>query len=388
MPTTTPALYKRYLAEEKAFERLKKQAESRVVRWRYWETPGWYWDPEYLVKYRIGKPERAPKATANYAYGYDDNDRVVVIQSSDLGDPGKIGGMDFLRYAGDKIAISHFIRGAIRNEKGIVIAIDFKYGGVLSDVFEATVSGNQIVRVEHWTGGDYPPWDWKTIAWESDRVSVVMHGMRGRKAHSQITYGEKGKVLEELDLTKPPKRKPLPRGVTMQSLAKEIRERLARTVVATVTKAKVKEPVYCLALNYDCEGNPLLLPELGIGLESERRALLKAGGRDAKLGIWEPEQFSLFAKERTALQFRDKQLDRACELFNRELDYKGSDEPARKLILQVAADLAKVDWAGKLNTTADFIVYAVDTYGNDLRKNLKLSVPPKQLAKLKEAKLL
>jgi len=381
-------LLERFNAERKAFERLKKQAESKVVRWRYWETPDWYWEPEYMVKYWIGEPERAPKATADYAYGYDDKDRATVIQNFDLGEPRKIGSMDFLRYAGDKIAISHFIPEAIQNEKGINIANDFKYGGVLADVFEATVSENQIVRVEHRSGGGYPPWDWKTIVWESGRVSVVMHGMRGRKAHSQITYGEKGKVLEELDLTKPPKRKPLPKGITMQSLAKQIRERLARAVVATVKKAKIKEPVYCLALNYDCEGNPLLLPELGIGLDSERQARLKARSREARLAIWAPEEFSLFANDRTALQCRDRELDRACDLFNRELEYKASDEPARKLILQVAADLAKADWTGILNTTDDFIVYAVDTYGNDLHKNLKLNVPPKLLAKLKAAKLL
>jgi hypothetical protein len=46
------------------------------------------------------------------------------------------------------------------------------------------------------------------------------------------------------------------------------------------------------------------------------------------------------------------------------------------------------DWKGKLNTTDDFIVYAVDTDGADLRKNLKVSVPPKQLAKLKAARLI
>jgi hypothetical protein len=195
-------------------------------------------------------------------------------------------------------------------------------------------------------------------------------------------------VVEDLDLSKPAKRKPLPKGVTMKSLAKQIRERLARAVVMTVTKARIKEPVYCLALNYDCEGNPLLLPELGIGLDSERQARLNRAGRNAKLDIWEPEQFSLFANSRTALQKRDRELDRACDLFNRELEYEGSDEPARKLILQVAADLAKVDWRGKVHTTHDFIVYAVDTDGADLHRNLKFSVPAKQLAKLKAAKLL
>ncbi len=96
----------------------------------------------------------------------------------------------------------------------------------------------------------------------------------------------------------------------------------------------------------------------------------------------------MLGSSRTALMGRDKKLDKACDLYNRELEYKGSNEPARKLILQVAADLARMDWNGKLKTTDDFIIFAVDTDGADLKKNLKLSVPSKQLAKLKAAKLI
>jgi hypothetical protein len=125
----------------------------------------------------------------------------------------------------------------------------------------------------------------------------------------------------------------LPNGVTTKSLAKEIRVRLANT----------------------------------------------------KFHIWNPEEFSIFANKQTEL--KDKDLDRACDLYNRELEYDGSDEPARKLILQVTSDLAKMDWSGKLKTTDDFIVYAVDPDLADLRKNLKLTIPARQLAKLKVAKL-
>jgi hypothetical protein len=382
------ALGQRHKAEQKAFERLKKQAESKVVRWKYWEDPDWYYDPEYLVKYFSFPPERAPKAEASYAYGYDDKGRVVVIQSFDIGEAGKASSMDFLRYSGDEIAVSHFIAKAIKDESGKVVGNDFAVGGQLYDVFDVTLSNNRIVRVEHWMPGGYPPSDWKSISWDGDRVAVVLHGMSGRKAHRQITYDKKGEEVEDLDLTKPPKRKPLPKGITLQSLAKKIRERLANAVVVSVTHARIKEPVYCVALNYDCEGNPLLLPQLGIGLDSERQARLKAGGRHVKLDIWDPGEFSLFANEHIALEGRDKELDRACDLFNDELEYEGSDEPARKLILQVAADLAKVDWTGKLKTTEDFIVYAVDTDGADLKQNLKVSVPAKQLSKLKAAKLL
>jgi hypothetical protein len=368
------ALLQRFNAEQHAFGRLKKQAESKVVRWEFWKEPAWDWDPEQMLSNQVFAEiqVRVPKGKSAhaYGYGYDKEGRVVVIRHGSLTGAAEEEGCvhrDFLRYAGNKIVGSEFI------------------GESMSNVFEATLSESRIVRVEHLMG-NVPIWDWKTFDWEGDRVAKVTHGFRGRKPHRQIVYSKTGKVKEDIDLSKPIKRKPLPKGVTLKLLAKTIRQRLAEAVVQTVTKARIKEPVYCLALNYDSEGNPLLLPELGIGLDSERRAHLKRGGRDAKLDIWDAVNFSMFANNRTALN--DRELERACDLFNREMEYKGSDEPARKLILQVAADLAKVSWKGKLDTTDDFIVYAVDTDGADLRRNLKLTVSPKQLAKLKAAKLL
>jgi len=380
------ALLDRFWSERKskAFGRLKRLCESKVVRWDYWDWPKWHWDPYYFLG-KGWKPKRVQKNRAQWGYGYDKENRVVVIQQfGGIGNADNLHSMQFLRWSGNKIVGSEFL-GATIYSGDRVAGTDFKLGGDVADVFEATLSEGQIVRVER-PPGSSPPWDWKAITWCGDKVATVLEGMRGRKPHRQITYDETGRELEDRDLTKPVKRKPLPKGVTMKSLAQEIRERLGKAVLATVTKAKVREPVYCLALNYDCEGNPLLPPELGLGLDSERKARLKRGGRDAKLDIWDPEEFSIFANKRTAL--RDKELEKACDLYNRELDYKGSDEPARKLILQVAADLAKIDWKGKLNITDDFIVYAVDTDGADLRKNLKLSVPANQLAKLKAAKLL
>jgi hypothetical protein len=365
------SLTDRFLAEDKAFGRLKKLCESKVVRWRYWDWPAWHWDPDYFLEGRQ-KPKQVAKQKARFGYGYDKDNRVVVVQQL-FGRPNKIVCVEFLRHSGNRIVGSHFLDD-----------------GKLADVFEATLSEGRIVRVERlWASASSASdsvWQWKTAAWKEDKIVTVVEGMRGRKAHRQITYSKAGKATEVLDLSKPIQRKPLPKGVTMKSLATNIRERLAAVVVSTAAKARIKDRVYCLALNYDCEGNPLLPPELGIGLDSERQARLKRGGRDAKRDIWNPEEFSLFAKARTAFQGRDKELDRACHLFNRELEQEGSDEPARKLILQVAADLGKVDWSGKLNTTDDFIVYAVDTDGADLNRNLKLIVPPKKLAKLKAAK--
>lgn len=357
----------RFHAESNAFGRLKKLCESRVTRWDFLQWPDWDWDPEVMrsnqtfAKYQ----KRLSEEKAKYAYGYDKEDRVVVVRRGLPSEDNAI--WNFFRYSGNRIVGSAFV------------------GNTTSNVFEATLAEGRIVKVEHLMG-NVRIWDWKLFQWEGDRIAKATYGFRGRKPHREIIYDKTGEVLEDIDLSRPIKRKPLPKGVSMNSLAKEIRERLAKAVIQTVAKAKIKETAYCLALNYDCEGNPLLPPELGIGLDSDRRAILKRGGRDAKLDIWDAVNFPMFASKRSALN--DKDLNRACDLFNRELEYKGTDEPARKLILQVATDLSKVNWGGKLNTTDDFIVYAVDTDGADLKKNLKLCVPAKQLAKLKAAKLI
>ena len=72
-------LLERFHGEKRSFSRLKRLCESKVVRWRYWEWPDWHWEPDYFMGEGTIKPERAPKSKATYHYGYDREDRVVVI---------------------------------------------------------------------------------------------------------------------------------------------------------------------------------------------------------------------------------------------------------------------------------------------------------------------
>jgi hypothetical protein len=48
-------------------------------------------------------------------------------------------------------------------------------------------------------------------------------------------------------------------------------------------------------------------------------------------------------------------------------------------------DHAKFNWSHHLNTTDDFVVFAFDFEGADLRKNMKQSVTPQQLARFRAA---
>jgi hypothetical protein len=145
------SLSDRYSAERTAFGRLKKLCESKVVRWEYWDRPVWHWDPYYFLEARQ-KPKRVTKDKAWFGYGYDKENRVAVIHQFSIGKPGNLHAMEFLRYSGNKIAGSDFIAEALY-EGNKVVGSDFQAGGVLADVFEATLSGGRIVRVEHLIGG-------------------------------------------------------------------------------------------------------------------------------------------------------------------------------------------------------------------------------------------
>jgi len=176
------------------------------------------------------------------------------------------------------------------------------------------------------------------------------------------------------------------KGVNIKGVESKIRELLIHAIQRTISKAKIEETAFCVALAYDGEGNDVLPPCIGIGLECERQRWVKEHGKDAKDFIWNPAEFTHYEKDHTQLE--DEELDKACELLNGLLRPKENYAPAIKLLNSVAAELGKLDWKGKLKTTPDFVVYAVDFELGDLKRNLKLSVPPAKLEMLKKAKLL
>ncbi len=352
--------------DEKLFARMRKECEANVVRWEYWLTPKWHWDPEYIVNY-LNSPKRALKETANYLYGYDSKGRVVFFQTME---PDESAQFDLLIYKNDTLFGMKFL------------GVD-----ILTCVFEAQLNEGRVVRLDL-LDSDEPAW--KTITWKNGKVFQISAGNQYEPKGLVViktTYDEKGKVVSEVELLNI-KEKPLPKGATLKSLGCELHKRSLQAVVKTLAKLKLKKPVYCLTLSYDCEGNPIMPPMLGIGLDSERQTRMKKGGKDAKLDIWDPEQMSLFAKVKTdEVIFGDKKLQKVCGYYNRLLNKKGDNAPAQKLLNKVAAELGRMDWTGKLTTTDDFIAYAVDTYLSDLQKNLKQSVPADRLKKLKAAKM-
>jgi hypothetical protein len=257
-----PSLEKRHQTEEKAFARLRKLCESKVVRWEYWTEEKWHWDPEHPLKY-ASKPYSAKPTTKEKAlciYGLDQLGRVIVMKSGCLWEKDESAiNHDFLRYSGNSLTGSRF------------------FGNDLFCVYDARLNEGRVVHVKLF-GPE--PWSWKEIEWHGNRVAKVTIG-NGKRAEFEVAYDESGRVISDIDLVKA-RIKPLPPGLTLQSLSHEILKSLADAVIKTASRAKIKDAVYSLVLAYDGEGNGVFPIEMGFGLDAERQEWLSKHGPMAR----------------------------------------------------------------------------------------------------------
>jgi hypothetical protein len=376
----------RFNAEKESYETLKQAAERAVVKWRYSREMLWSYHPEQQDI--LTTNELPDSKGAERAYGYDKTDRVVCVRGYTIDrkydhvdgklrttETQRVSNEEFIRHTGDIMEITsyyqtcppererrlHWIYEA-RTKDGRVIAL-------------AELGNNGFNHVEYF--------------WEGNRLK----GDRNLDENGKVTLEseiEPDGTVKLYQLRKDGSRyllgQPLPKGVTVKSLAETVRKRLLKVIPGMVKGLKLKEPAYCVALAYDGEGNDVLGPSVGIGLESERKKWLAERGKDAWQLIWNPAEFQHYEKPHTQLE--DEELEQASDWLNEALANRESAAPAVKLLVEVAADLEKLDWSKILKITPDFCVYAVDFELGDLKKNLKKILPARKLAALKAAKLI
>jgi hypothetical protein len=385
-------LLKRFAVEGAAYNTLKQQAESAVIRWRYSRSELWDFDPTRQDVMSTKEVATADEAT--FAYGYDDRNRVVCIRHYSVrtelnqelwASTGKLehirkkelGIEYFLQYQDNTIQISRFLltRFLFRDNSPIV-----QY------VYQARTDGHRIVELETLDDRTY---DHMKYLYEGDFLKTEQtFDEHGRLTFECINEKDGTHVLYKIgrDGSRRDLNAPRPKGLTLKALTETVRKRLLEAIPQTIKSAGIKEPVYCIALAYDGEGNDVLLPCIGIGLESERKQWLEAHGRDAWQFIWNPAEFYNYERDHTQLD--DDELSQAADHLNELLSDRPSTAPAQKLVIEVAAELNKLDWSNFIQTTPDFIVYAVDFELSQLKKNLKKILPSEKLTTLKSTKLI
>jgi hypothetical protein len=359
-----------YAREVNAIQQMREQFEREVAHWHYSRQEiGSYW---HVCEVPVD-PSNSSKHGATYACGYDKSGRPIMFRqykdASAPVDPGLLIFEEFVRRDGDVVTVS-----------------TFKCGSLLK-LSRMKARGSLVTDSESVYCGHYSHWQYE---YAGRKIMVARELSRGGTVIRETTYGPNGEQTffrVRRDGSRHLLGQPLPKGITVKSLQTKIQQRLTTQIVEIIRNAGIHEPIYCVAMVYDAEGNDALPPGLAVGLEGERQKWIQKHGPRARDFLWNPAEFSLYATPNLELR-EDEDLDIACDLLNGEIARRESIAPAEKTLNAVAANLNRTQWPAQIQRTEDFVVYAVDAEGGKLRKNFKAALPESALVRLKSKKLI
>lgn len=359
----------RFEADAKMLPEIRERFMKQVVRWVYSKTEIWSYE-DRRWKGRKADRLQGPKG-AIHTCGLDaaDNPVVLIEFQTEFGRnlkpvPTKdIFCEEFIAHHGDVLEVTRTTWGKLR----CISRLTFQGHLQVEDV--CVNEGFYGHSRMHYDGRK--PKLQQNLNADGRIYHEIVFGPRGEETYFRVRRDGSRFELGQ----------PLPEGVTVKSLKETVRDRLKVLVPKLVSAAKIREPIYCVALAYDDEGNDALPPFIGIGLDSERRRWKAEHGKRAKDYVWNPEEFHHYEKPYTQLD--DDALEEACDYLNGKWSESGSTAPAAKLLMEVAAELNRVDWPVSVRRTTDFVAYAIGLEGSGLKKSLKAGLNPEKLAKLK-----
>jgi hypothetical protein len=199
---------------------------------------------------------------------------------------------------------------------------------------------------------------------------------------------ERVTATRELDEGRPPwvevKYQRVAPGADLKSLLRDAEELLVADIPKTLRRAKVRETVYALLVQFtgvdtDMTGYP---PPLFLPTEDLRRRVLETRRKDAAWYLWAvPEWESDPGAVRVVC--KDPTLEEKLRLIFQLTIVQPSPSqygPVRKMFQRVCARLNALDWKGILKTTDDFVVFPFDTHGEmDQSTDVKASVPVEKI---------
>lgn len=383
----SPELHARreQLQEQGAFEKVKAECEAKVVSWR-WATvdkadPDPFWSQKY--GYPAGRWLKVPPSDphGDYRHGADDEGRFVVVREGS-GFKGRFD-EEFYYYTPDRIEVIGYDRFLPR--KVVEVSWYSLDSGrpVRSERLNINATTAKVAEYRYQNDRLVEEIVYQRGLVRNERVERHYHFQyddRGRLDRIEFEYfyldGQRENV-RGLVYRRPKK------GESIARSSSEIEELLVQLIPDKLRAARVSEPLFCLLLVYDWEGNPPLPPLLALGPQSLRQRAREKHGREARCYLWNPADYPTFGA--AELELTDAKLLEACDLLNQMMSSRDYFQPARTLLNKVAARLQQHDWRGILETTDDFFVAAVDLESQDhLQPNMKKSVPTEIIKRLKK----
>jgi hypothetical protein len=379
-------LKERFERETRTLATLREEHLGKVVRWVYSTEELWScWD----LREKGSEDSILPGPDgAFYAYGFDEEGRRILVREFEWnsvwvqqGSHGTKSGPELRRVPTGNVRREYLIK-----YEGNCLQVSVLEGGALKSVEQLEFQDRLLMDSEKFESESYSH---LRFFYEGRRKKKQQYFADHERLDTEIHYGPHGEQTifrVRRDGTLFQLGQPLPKGTTPKTLKAVIRERLLLLVPQVVEQAKIAEPIYCVSLGYDGEGNDVLPPLIGIGVESERTKWLQEHGTKARDWVWNPEEFYHFEKPHT--QMEDDALEEACDLLNNHLAERDSLGPAVRLLIEVATQLNRISWPAGIHKTPDFVVYAVDIEMSSLQKNMKASLSAEQFANLKARRLL
>ena len=171
-----------------------------------------------------------------------------------------------------------------------------------------------------------------------------------------------------------------PRTDRLAVLLPEIQAALLAEIPRVLARAKLRAPVYCLAISTCLEEAPHLLPpRLTLGLVADRDARIAKGGPYVHDDLWLPDSLPLFDDAR--LEMRGRAIVKLCDRANVARE---DDAPVVAMLRRLAAQLQTRGLADVLVCAPDFLVYAMDIGGESAEGAARRAAKPPLRARLKK----
>lgn len=342
----------RFKKAQENYPSLKKEIESKVVRW-FWASnsiftlnPFWFEQNRY-PKGKILKEE--PTKNREYAHLYGVNAQNEIIVNREMTSFKENFYEAFYFRAENEILSYHFDYGkekklinvkkyTYKNDRLVAIYSFFEKNGYWIEHF--VYENEKLIRKE-WQGVDnYGKNFNRTMNYDYDEIGQL----KTIKEDDYIWYQKPDKTLSYKKLTELSQEKLL-------SLLKE-----------TIRKNAPNEKLYCINLSYF--GENMLPPQIGFGTQSDRKEWTENEYHSNI--IWNVADYSHSAEITP-----DDETSNLFDLFNQETELNEKYSTAIKVVIECAKTLKKDLQELKLQTTDDFVVVAGYFDQSDFRKNFK-----------------
>jgi hypothetical protein len=166
-------------------------------------------------------------------------------------------------------------------------------------------------------------------------------------------------------------------GETFKSIRAAATQKMIAAVVERLRAAHIAEKLCCIELAYRAVTH-YFPPYIVLGPESHRQQLLNSGDPDARYYIFTPV---LDARPDNGLwlEITDPETLEVCQRLDQEIQTGEKWTTATRILREVAAALTRYDWTGILDTTPDFVVFAIDHEMDDLEAALRACVSKEQI---------